>query len=164
MKKYIFILMAVFCVTLFTSCKERFSEGERVGTVTKFSQAGVIWDSWDGDLNLTQTGMNSAGEPFAFSFDNDRDDQDSLIRLVEDAQRYGWKIKIVYHQVWGLKNIWHNRGESDYFVDDVKVLDKNFAKPFGSVVNDSSETSGDEPIKLGTKDNPIYIVIVNENK
>lgn len=164
MKKFFVIVMSIFCITLFSSCKERFSEGERVGTVTKFSKAGVIWDSWDGHLNLTQTGMNSAGEPFEFSFDNDRSDQDSLIGLVEDAQRYGWKIKIIYHQVWGFKNICHNRGETDYFVDDVVVLDKNFAKPLSGLGNVATEKNdkGEDVVKLGTKENPLYVVIVKE--
>ena len=31
-----------------------------------FGKAGVFWDSWDGLLNVTKTGMNSSGEPFAF--------------------------------------------------------------------------------------------------
>jgi len=152
MKKTLFLLTIILALFL-SSCKERFSEGERVGTVTKFSQAGVIWDSWDGHLNLTQTGMNSAGEPFAFSFDNDREDQDSLIQLVSDAQRYGWKIKLIYHQVWGLKNVCNNRGESDYFIDDVEVLDKDFAKPLKGLNSDTVA------IQLGTKENPIHIVI-----
>lgn len=52
--------MAVTCLTL-TSCKEHFSDGERVGTVTKFRKTGVFWDSWDGLLNATRTGMNSSG-------------------------------------------------------------------------------------------------------
>lgn len=78
MKKILLLLMAIMCLTL-TSCKEQFSNGERVGTVTKFSKAGVFWDSWDGLLNVTQTGMNSSGEPFAFSMDNDRDDQQNLL-------------------------------------------------------------------------------------
>ena len=74
------ILLATLVVaSLFTSCKEHFSDGERVGTVTKFSKAGVFWDSWDGRLNITQTGMNSSGEPFTFSIDNDRNDQQKLI-------------------------------------------------------------------------------------
>ena len=34
MKKILLFLMAVMCLTL-TSCKEHFSDGERVGTVTK---------------------------------------------------------------------------------------------------------------------------------
>ncbi len=133
MKKLIlFLFCALFCLT---SCKEHFSDGERVGTITKFSKAGVIWDSWDGHLNITQTGMNSAGEPFAFSLDNDRSDQDSIVNLLSEAQLKGWKIKLLYHQVWGLKNIFNNRGESDYFVDDVEILDKNFSKPLENISN-----------------------------
>lgn len=71
--------------------------------------------------------MNTSGAPFSFSFDNDRTDQDSLIQLLYQAQVEGWKVKLKYHEVWGLKNIFTNRGETDYFVDDVTVLDKDFA-------------------------------------
>lgn len=124
------------------SCKEHFSDGERVGTVTKFSKAGVIWDSWDGHLNITQTGMNSVGEPFAFSLDNDRDDQDSIVKLLTEAQLKGWKVKLLYHQVWGFKNIFSNRGESDYFVDGVEILDKNFSKPLEIINNNKDNTKG----------------------
>lgn len=169
MKKIIYLSLLLLVCISFTSCKEHFSDGERVGTVTKFSKAGVFWDSWDGDLNLTQTGMNSAGEPFSFSFDNDRDDQDSLINLVNDAQRYGWKIKIIYHQVWGWKNVFNNRGENDYFVDDVQILDKTFSKPLSglngtsTVVLDSlNSDSVSSNAPLGTKNNPLYIVVVSK--
>lgn len=102
MKKILLFLMVVMCLT-FTSCKEQFSNGERVGTVTKFSKAGVFWDSWDGLLNVTQTGMNSSGEPFAFSMDNDRNDQQKFINTLTKAQVEGWKVKIKYHQVWDSK-------------------------------------------------------------
>lgn len=132
-------MFTLFCLT---SCKEHFSDGERVGTVTKFSKAGVIWDSWDGHLNITQTGMNSAGEPFAFSLDNDRSDQDSIVKLLTEAQLKGWKVKLLYHQVWGLKNVFNNRGESDYFVDDVEILDKNFSKPLEIINNNKDNTKG----------------------
>lgn len=123
------LLFLFLTLSLFVGCKEHYSDGERVGTVTKFSKAGVIWDSWDGLLNITQTGMNSSGEPFAFSFDNDRDDQQALIDTFLRAQVEGWKVKIKYHQVWGFKNLFHNRGESRYFVDDVEILDRNFSNP-----------------------------------
>ena len=139
------ILLATLVVaSLFTSCKEHFSDGERVGTVTKFSKAGVFWDSWDGLLNITQTGMNSSGDPFAFSIDNDRNDQQKLIDTLVKAQVDGWKVKIKYHQVWGAKNVFNNRGESDYFVDDVIVLDKNFSK-IGDIVKGTSKTSASVP-------------------
>lgn len=154
--KKILILM-IMCTLLCTSCKEYYSEGERVGTVTKFSKAGIVWDSWDGHLNLTQTGMNSAGEPFVFSFDNDRTDQGELINLVSEAQRCGWKIKVIYHETWGFKNFFWNRGESDYFVDGVTILDTNFAKPLGNF-NQKLDTAKN----IGTKENPFYVVIVKE--
>lgn len=127
MRKLLVILLSVVVLASFSSCKENYSNGEKVGNLIEFTRKGVIWDSWEGRLNLTQTGMNTSGEPFSFSFDNDRKDQDSLIKLMQVAQVEGWKIKIRYHEVWGLKNVFSNRGETDYFVDGVTVLDKDFA-------------------------------------
>ena len=121
-----FLFFAVIVCLTAVACKENYSVGEKVGTLTEFAKSGLFWDSWDGRLNLTQTGMNTAGEPFEFSFDNDRNDQDSLIHLFQQAQVDGWKIKIKSHRVQGW-NWFCNRGRFDYFVDDVEVLDKNFA-------------------------------------
>ncbi len=114
---------------LLQGCKENYSNGEKVGNLIEFTRKGVVYDSWEGRLNMTQTGMNTSGEPFSFSFDNDRTDQDSLIELMKQAQVEGWKLKVRYHEVWGFKNVFYNRGETDYFVDDITVLDKDFANP-----------------------------------
>ena len=114
---------------LLQGCKENYSNGEKVGNLIEFTRKGVIYDSWEGRLNLTQTGMNTSGEPFSFSFDNDRTDQDSIIELMKQAQVEGWKIKLRYHEVWGFKNVFFNRGETSYFIDGVTVLDKDFANP-----------------------------------
>ena len=51
------------------------------------------------------------------------------------AQVEGWKLKIRYHAVWGFINMFQNRGETDYFVDDVTVLDKDFANPLKRIGN-----------------------------
>lgn len=133
MRNYIFAAIALAAAFSLTGCKENYSQGEKVGNLIEFTNKGVIWDSWEGRLNMTQTGMNTSGDPFSFSFDNDRTDQDSLINLMKRAQVEGWKLKIRYHEVWGLKNFWCNRGETDYFVDGVTVLDKNFANPLRSL-------------------------------
>ena len=76
-KTFIYTLFAAICFLL-GGCKENYSRGEKVGNLIEFTKKGVIYDSWEGRLNLTQTGMNTSGEPFSFSFDNDRTDQDSL--------------------------------------------------------------------------------------
>ena len=123
------IFSIILCTVLLQSCKENYSNGEKVGNLIEFTQKGVIYDSWEGRLNMTQTGMNTSGEPFSFSFDNERDDQDSIINLMKQAQVEGWKLKIRYHEVWGFKNVFYNRGETNYFVDGVTVLDKDFANP-----------------------------------
>lgn len=121
------VMAGLVVLVALTGCKENYSNGEKVGTLIEFASKGVIWDSWEGRLNMTQTGMNTGGEPFQFSFDNDRNDQDSLVKLLYQAQIDGWKVKIKYHAVWGFKNFFQNRGETDYFVDDVTVLDRDFA-------------------------------------
>lgn len=139
MKKVFIIVCCLMSIICMSSCKENYSNGEKVGNLIEFTRKGVFWDSWEGRLNMTQTGMNTSGEPFSFSFDNDRDDQDSLITLMKQAQVEGWKLKIKYHEVWGLKNCFYNRGETDYFVDDVTVLDKDFANPLRNI---GSETRG----------------------
>ncbi|MCI6618393.1 MAG: hypothetical protein MSD82_06025 [Prevotella sp.] len=134
-------LLAVICLTL-ASCTEDYSNGEKVGNLIEFTHKGIFWKSWEGRLNLTQTGMNTSGEPFSCSFDNDRKGQDSLIALMKQAQVEGWKLKIRYHEVFGW-NWFSNRGETDYFIDDVTVLDRNFARPLqqirgnGSTVRDT---------------------------
>lgn len=129
MKRLLHVAMIGVLLLAFTGCKENYSVGEKVGNLIEFTKKGVFWDSWEGRMNLTQTGMNTSGEPFQFSFDNDRNDQDSLVQLLYQAQVEGWKVKLKYHGVWGFKNVFSNRGETDYFVDDVEVLDKDFANP-----------------------------------
>lgn len=136
------IAIMLTAVLSLCSCKENYSNGEKVGNLIEFTTKGVIWDSWEGRLNMTQTGMNTSGEPFSFSFDNDRDDQDSLINLMKQAQVEGWKLKIRYHEVWGFKNFLYNRGETSYFVDDVTVLDRNFANPLRNLNGGDAATGG----------------------
>lgn len=145
------IVALAFVSMLFVSCKEYYSEGEKVGNLIEFTKKGVIWDSWEGRLNLTQTGMNTSGEPFQFSFDNDRNDQQAIIDLMYQAQAEGWKIKIKYHETWGpFVNFWYNRGETDYFVDSVTVIDKDFA-------NVAKRFNGDS--RKGQVVDTIYVVI-----
>lgn len=149
MRKQIAVILCVAFVAMLSGCKENYSNGEKVGNLIEFTKKGVIWDSWEGRLNLTQTGMNTSGEPFSFSFDNDRDDQDSLINILYQAQVEGWKVKIKYHEVWGFKNVLNNRGETDYFVDGVTVLDKDFA-------NVSKRLTGE---RNGRVVDTVYVVI-----
>jgi hypothetical protein len=130
MKTIKFICLSLGLALVMTSCTENYSNGERIGMITKFSQKGLVFDSWEGTLNTTQTGMNSA-QPFEFSVDNDVNDPKTIAAL-DSAATYGWKVKIKYHQTFG-KNWFSNRGETNFFVNEVQVLDKD---PIGNMFGD----------------------------
>ena len=148
MKNLLFIITAVL---LLTSCTENYSNGERIGMITKFSEKGLVWNSWEGTLNTTQTGMNSA-EPFEFSVDNELNDP-KVIATLDSAASYGWKVKIKYHQTFG-KNWFANRGETDHFVKEVIVLDKD---PIGNMFGGKNENSNN--VVGGRVIDTIYVVI-----
>jgi len=141
------ILTLIGTVLLLTSCSENYSNGERIGVITQFSETGLIYKSWEGHLNVTQTGMNSS-VPFDFSIDNDRPDE-QVIKTLDSAAQHGWKVKLVYHETIG-KNWLSNRGETDHFINRVEVLEKNFGNAFNGT---------QEPKVTGRVIDTIYVVI-----
>lgn len=144
----LFLLFSI--AILFTSCTENYSNGERIGMITKFSKKGLIWSSWEGTLNTTQTGMNSANQ-FEFSVDNDVNDP-KVIAALDSAATYGWKVKVKYHETFG-KNWFSNRGETNYFVKEVEVLDKD---PIGNIFGNDQKA---QPESGGKVIDTIYVVI-----
>lgn len=153
MKKLKLIFASLMLAVALTSCSENYSNGERIGVITQFSESGYTFKSWEGHLNVTQTGMNSS-VPFDFSIDNDNPNQD-VINTIDSAAQHGWKVKLIYHEVAG-KNWFQNRGETDHFVTKIEVLEKNF----GNAFNGNSNASKSLP---GIHDT-IYVVIVSKDQ
>ena len=111
-----------FIIFATVTATEDYSEGERIGFITKFSHKGRFWKSWEGELNLTQTGMNTSSL-FDFSIDNDKEST-YVISMIDSAVNNGWKVKLTYHQTY-FKNWLSNRGETDYFIKSIQVLDSS---------------------------------------
>jgi len=64
--KYAWIL-----ALLLTACGRGYSEGERSGVIFKFSSKGLIWKSWEGEMNLG--GMRGAvTNTWKFTLKDDR--------------------------------------------------------------------------------------------
>jgi len=148
MKKLILIVIASTTMMLM-GCSENYSNGERIGLVTQFSETGIIWKSWEGHLNVTQTGMNSS-VPFDFSVDNDKPEPE-VIALLDSAAQNGWKVKLVYHETMGW-NWFNNRGNTSHFITKVEVLEKNFGNAFNGKYDS-------EPTVTGRVIDTIYVVI-----
>ena len=53
-KLFVFAIGAM----LFASCTENYANGERVGMLTKFSEKGLMYKSWEGSLNIELTGFS----------------------------------------------------------------------------------------------------------
>jgi hypothetical protein len=153
MKSLLKLLLVISAITL-TSCSENYSNGERIGVITQFSNSGVIFESHEGHLNVTQTGMNSS-VPFDFSIDNDREDP-KLIATIDSAAQYGWKVKLVYHETFG-KNWFSNRGDTNHFITKCEVLEKNFGNAFNGPKANIGQIKGKV---IDT----IYVVITNPKK
>lgn len=152
MKNLLKLLLVLVTITL-TSCSENYSNGERIGVITQFSNTGVIFKSHEGHLNVTQTGMNSS-VPFDFSIDNDREDP-NLVKTIDSAAHYGWKVKLVYHQTFG-KNWFSNRGDTEHFITECEVLEKNFGNAFNGPKSTNSNNV------TGRVIDTIYVVITNK--
>ena len=140
MRKVFFALSFLLAFSL-TGCSENYANGERIGLVTRFTKKGILWKSWEGSLNLTQTGMNSSGIPFDFSVDNDKPENTVVIAMIDSAANLGWKIKVKYHETLGF-NWFSNRGETDHFITDVEVLDRIPIGMFRGSEKMITETSG----------------------
>ena len=152
----ILLLLIIFATFVMTGCSNNYSSGERIGMVIQFSKTGVVFDSWEGQLNMTQTGMNSSSE-FDFSLDNDKPElQDRLVPVLDSAAHYGWKVSLKYNEVRGY-NWLQNRGETDHFINDVVVLDKN---PIGQLLGKNATQTADkhDTIYIGHRDT-VYVVI-----
>lgn len=153
--KHLLYAVLLLAVIVASGCSENYSNGERIGLVTQFSHKGIVWKSWEGQLNLTQTGMNSSGiEPFKFSLDNDKPDS-AVYKKIDSAANYGWKVKLVYHETMG-KNWFKNRGGTSHFVTECIVLDKN---PIGDLFKNKQDS-----LSQGRVRDTVYLVIYRDKK
>lgn len=148
-KLWLFAIVAVIVAIFgFIFMNENYSNGERIGTITQFSKNGQIFKTHEGHLNVTQTGMNSS-TGFDFSIDGSNEPE-NIIAILDSAANNGWKVKLIYHEVRN-KNWFSYRGNTNFFVTDVKILDKNFDDPFGN------KTGGS--VGNGRVIDTIYVVI-----
>lgn len=78
-----------------------FSEGSRSGVVQKISKKGLIWSTWEGELNLgytTATKDANGGttiNPAIFRFSCS---SDSAAKQVQAAERSGKRVTLKYQQ------------------------------------------------------------------
>lgn len=114
------LLMLVALLVICSGCID-YSSGTRVGVVTKFSRKGLLFKTWEGEVNLggfTTDGPNI----WRFSLDSSLkhgEDIGSLIASIDKAQEKGKRVRLHYMQEL-YQAPW--RGDTDHFVYKVETI------------------------------------------
>ncbi len=114
---FTFLILILAFVAYIFICGITYSSGTRTGVVIKLSQKGVLFKTYEGELNIGGMGNipNTAQVNSMWEFSvRDNNIADSLMKLE------GKKVSLHYKEV--VKNlVWD--GETKYFVDGVKEIE-----------------------------------------
>ncbi len=108
-----------------------YSDGDRVGTIVKFSKKGIICKTWEGELlvggmkRVTQSSTDANGNihsssSMALNVMQFTVEKPELVQPIIDAMESGKPVKIHYQQE--LVTLCRSDG-NDSFVQSIKVLE-----------------------------------------
>lgn len=90
MKKLLVVVGLVFTA----ACAPNYSNGTRIGVVTKLSERGLIYKSWEGSMLIALPSTVSAIQPEVFEFNV----AESAVEAVKAAMASGKRVEVVYKQ------------------------------------------------------------------
>lgn len=121
MKRFLFLLSLILILALMIGgyyLLGNYSQGTRAGVVQKLSRKGVVFKTWEGQLNLGgfNTDETSGGvAPTIWEFSVRSKNQD-VLKDLEDASLKGNRVKLYYDEKF-IRLFW--LGETKYFVHKV---------------------------------------------
>jgi len=107
-----FLVVPVLACT--TGLWPDYGEGQREGYMTKISYKGVIWKTWEAQIQVGTGDMAALQEPFSFSTDSQE-----LADKIKNS--LGKKVSIHYKQ-WYIQPYRH--GDTSYQLDTVELLEE----------------------------------------
>jgi len=114
----IILLLLLIGVMVFLNLAN-FSTGFRAGVPTKLSKKGVIFKTWEGQLNvggLTNSAEGAIPTQWDFTI---KASADSVVSKIDKAILEGKRVKLLYQEKY-VRFFWF--GDTKYFVYDVEVL------------------------------------------
>lgn len=95
-----------------------FSEGSRAGVITKISQRGVLFKTWEGQMSLKTFGAiksdNMVSDTYTFSIEKGNND---LINELQEAALSGERVNLLYKERY-MSVPW--RGDTKVFATGVE--------------------------------------------
>lgn len=111
-------ILVLAVALILSACGPNYSNGSRVGVVTKLSYKGLVWKSWEGELNMGGVRQQSDGNggtqtvPNVFTFNADPD----AVAKLQDAMKTGARVELIYRQ-WFISPA---SIDNDHVIIDVK--------------------------------------------
>jgi hypothetical protein len=131
---FLLFLLVVFGV-LYALTGWSYSDGERAGTVSKFSRRGFLFKTYEGVLNVGGfSGETGSLTPQYFDFSVD---DDAVAAQITQAVKSGQRVTLHYEEKI-LKFPWN--GETKYYITSVEIVGPP-ARPYG----DGSAYPGYQP-------------------
>ncbi|GAB3253311.1 hypothetical protein GCM10027347_13030 [Larkinella harenae] len=98
-----------------------YSDGERAGTISRYSRRGYVFKTWEGVLNVGGfSGETGSLTPQYFDFSVK---DDSVAALINKAVRTGQRVTLHYEEKL-VKLPWN--GETKYFVTDAEIVEPEY--------------------------------------
>ncbi|GEM_PF-787606 len=143
-----------------------YSSGSRTGRVIKLSNKGILFKTWEGELNMESLGhsKSTAGLSTVWQFSVD-EASEKVLKELDSAMVNNLRVQLIYSEKYMLIKL---RGETKYFITEVKFTDKqtksekstfekqlNAAPKTDSLLTESSEIDSvqAEPIVEKSTDN-----------
>lgn len=123
MRRYLVLfvfLLIVFGIFYYLTAWS-YSDGERAGTISKYSRRGYVFKTWEGVLNVGGfSGETGSLTPQYFDFSVK---DDSVAMLINQAVKTGQRVTLHYEEKL-VKLPWN--GETKYFVTGVEIIDPEY--------------------------------------
>jgi hypothetical protein len=112
------VILLIFLGCVYLATQLTYSEGDRAGTISKFSKKGYIFKTYEGELNVGAQGQvgNMQNSLWEFSVDG-IDNMEDLAKVLQDALLSGKRVRLHYIQHY-TKFFW--MGETEYFVTQME--------------------------------------------
>jgi hypothetical protein len=118
--RYLLIILLIIAVGIFTLFYFGiYDEGVRAGNVVRISKKGVIFKTYEGQLNLQSFGaLKGSSTPFSETFDfSVENGKPEIVRELEAVALTGERVNLHYIKRYSLFP-W--RGETKYFITSVE--------------------------------------------
>jgi hypothetical protein len=107
------VLVGGFLLFLLFAMYVDYSDGDRAGNIVKLSHKGVLFKTWEGELNMGAL-VDGNGGTWHFSVTDKK-----VVADVEDAMKHGYRVSLTYEEKF-IRLFW--RGDTKYFVTKVEVV------------------------------------------